>query len=83
MTRAYLLEDVEDPTGAGDTFAGGFMEKKKKTDKINEKNMKNALIWGSVMASFTVENFSINRFLNITKKDTIKRYKEFNKLISL
>lgn len=83
MTPAYLLEDVKDPTGAGDTFAGGFMGYLAKTDKTNEKNMKNALMWGSVMASFTVENFSINRFLRITKKDTIKRYKEFNKLISL
>jgi len=83
MTPAYLLEEVKDPTGAGDTFAGGFMGYLAKTDKINEKNMKNALLWGSSMASFAVEDFSVKRFLTITKKDINKRYRDFSKLISL
>ena len=83
MAPAYLLEDVKDPTGAGDTFAGGFMGYLAKTDEINEKNMRNALVWGSVMASFTVQDFSVNRFLKITREDINKRYKEFNSLISL
>ena len=79
MAPAYLLEEVKDPTGAGDTFAGGFMGHLAKTDKINEKNMKNALLWGSVMASFTVEDFSVNKFLRISKKDINKRYGEFKR----
>ena len=83
MTPAYLLEDIRDPTGAGDTFAGGFMGHLVKTRKINEKNMKNALLWGSVMASFTVQDFSINKFLKINKKDIEKRYESFRKLIML
>lgn len=83
MAPAYLLEEVKDPTGAGDTFAGGFMGYLAKTDKINEKNMKNALLWGSVMASFTVQDFSINRFLKISQKDIEERYKKFKQLISI
>ena len=83
MVPAYLLEDVRDPTGAGDTFAGGFMGYLAKTDKINEKNIKNALLWGSVMASFTVQDFSINRFLKINKKTIEKRYWDFKKLIAM
>lgn len=83
MTPAYLLEDVKDPTGAGDTFAGGFMGYLAKMDKINEKNMKNALLWGTTMASFTVEDFSVNRFLKITKKDIKKRYKTLKKITTI
>lgn len=83
MVPAYLLEEVRDPTGAGDTFAGGFMGYLAKTNKINEKNMKNALLWGSVMASFTVQDFSINRFLKINKKTIEKRYGDFKKLITV
>lgn len=83
MAPAYLLEEVKDPTGAGDTFAGGFMGYLAKTDKISEKNMKNALLWGSVMASFTVQDFSINRFLKISAKDVEKRYKDFRELITM
>jgi len=83
MTPAYLLEEVKDPTGAGDTFAGGFMGYLAKTDKINEKNMKNALLWGSVMASFTVQDFSINRFLKIKRKDIEDRYRDFKRLIGV
>ncbi|MDP2921677.1 MAG: PfkB family carbohydrate kinase [Candidatus Omnitrophota bacterium] len=83
MAPAYLLEEVKDPTGAGDTFAGGFMGYLAKTNKINEGNMKNALIWGSTMASFTVEDFSINRFLKITKRDIEKRYKTLKKITTI
>ncbi|MCX5693377.1 MAG: PfkB family carbohydrate kinase [Candidatus Omnitrophica bacterium] len=83
MVPAYLLEDVKDPTGAGDTFAGGFMGYLAKMDKISEKNIKNALLWGSVMASFTVQDFSINRFLKLNKRDVEKRHKKFKQLISI
>jgi len=83
MAPAYLLEEVKDPTGAGDTFAGGFMGYLAKTDRINEKNIKNALLWGSVMASFTVQDFSVNRFLKVSKKDVNERYRNFRRLTAL
>ncbi len=81
MVPAYLLEEVKDPTGAGDTFAGGFMGYLAKTGKINEKNMKDALLWGATMASFAVEDFSVNRFLKIKRKDIEERYRDFKRLI--
>ena len=83
MAPAYLLEEVKDPTGAGDTFAGGFMGYLAKIDKINQYTLKNALLWGTTMASFTVEDFSVNRFLKVTKKDINKRYEDLNRVINL
>jgi len=83
MAPAYLLDEVCDPTGAGDTFAGGFMGYLANMDKINERNMKNALLWGSVMASFTVQDFSVDRFLKITRKDIEERYKKFKQRITI
>ena len=83
MAPAYLLEEVRDPTGAGDTFAGGFMGYLAKIDRINQGTLKNALLWGTTMASFTVEDFSINRFLKVTKKDIDKRYEDLHRIIGL
>lgn len=83
IAPAYLLEEVCDPTGAGDTFAGGFMGYLAKTDKIDEQNIKKATLWGSAMASFTVQDFSVNRFLKISKKDIENRYENFIKLIRI
>lgn len=83
MAPAYLLEDVCDPTGAGDTFAGGFMGSLAKTGNINEKNLKNSLLWGTVMASFTVQDFSVNRFLTLKKRDIGERYKSFRKITTV
>jgi len=80
---AYLLEEINDPTGAGDTFAGGFMGYLAKTGKLNQDNLKNALLWGTTMASFAVEDFSVNRFLKVTKKDIEKRYKALKKIIAI
>ncbi|MFA4992000.1 MAG: PfkB family carbohydrate kinase [Candidatus Omnitrophota bacterium] len=79
---AYLLDRVCDPTGAGDTFAGGFMGYIAKTDNLSPQNMKKALLHGTVMASFAVENFSVNRFLKIKKKDIETRYKDLRRLIT-
>lgn len=81
LTPAYLLETICDPTGAGDTFAGGFMGYLAKVNKINDNTVRKALFYGSVMASFTVEDFSVNRFLRLKKKDVEARYKKFGKLI--
>lgn len=64
---ALPLEEVFDPTGAGDTFAGGFMGYLAATDDISFENMKRAIITGSALASFCVEKFGTQRLLEITK----------------
>jgi sugar/nucleoside kinase (ribokinase family) len=79
---AFLLEEVFDPTGAGDTFAGGVMGYLATSDKVNEKNLRKALAYGSIMATFAVEDFSLNRLVSITRTDINKRFKKFRELIS-
>jgi sugar/nucleoside kinase (ribokinase family) len=74
---ALPLEEVFDPTGAGDTFAGGFMGYIASTDDISFNNMKRAIINGSALASFCVEEFGTERLMNITKKDLQERIEEF------
>jgi len=80
LTPAFLLETVCDPTGAGDTFAGGFMGMLARAGKVNDQTVRQALLYGSVMASFTVEDFSVNRFLKLKKRDIEARYKKFKGL---
>jgi sugar/nucleoside kinase (ribokinase family) len=79
---AYPLESVFDPTGAGDSFAGGFMGYLAKTDDLSETNMRRAVVVGSVMGSFVVEGFSIARLLEIGKDDIARRVKEFSRLVA-
>ena len=74
---AMLLEDVFDPTGAGDTFAGGFIGWLAKTGDISFENMKRAIIYGSAMASFCVEKFGTEKLLSITKQDVEDRIEQF------
>lgn len=74
---ALPLEDVFDPTGAGDTFAGGFMGYIASTNDISFDNMKRAIINGSALASFCVEKFGTERLTTITKKDLNKRIQQF------
>lgn len=74
---ALPLEEVFDPTGAGDTFAGGFMGYLASTDDASFDNMKRAIINGSALASFCVEEFGTERLMNITKKDLQERIEEF------
>ena len=74
---ALPLEDVFDPTGAGDTFAGGFMGYLASTDDISFENMKRAIINGSALASFCVEKFGTERLMTITKEDLDKRIEKF------
>ena len=76
------LEEVFDPTGAGDTFAGGFIGHLAKTKDISFSNMKTAVIVGSAMASFCVEKFGPNRMKEITKKDIDTRLGEFVQLVN-
>jgi sugar/nucleoside kinase (ribokinase family) len=77
---ALPLEEVFDPTGAGDTFAGGFIGHLAKTKDISFENMKTAIIVGSAMASFCVEKFGTDRIKEITKADIKARLEEFVEL---
>jgi sugar/nucleoside kinase (ribokinase family) len=79
---ALPLEEVFDPTGAGDTFAGGFIGYLAKTDDTSFENMKRAIIYGSAMASFCVEKFGIERLLNLSEAEINDRVSEFVKLSS-
>ena len=74
---ALPLEDVFDPTGAGDTFAGGFMGYIAATDDFSFENMKRAIIAGSALASFCVEKFGTQRLLELTKVELNARVKQF------
>ncbi|MBB4118334.1 sugar/nucleoside kinase (ribokinase family) [Mesonia hippocampi] len=77
---ALPLEDVFDPTGAGDTFAGGFAGYLAKTGDYSFENMKNAIIYGSNLASFCVEKFGTERMLNLDQKEVEKRLETFKAL---
>lgn len=79
---ALPLEDVFDPTGAGDTFAGGFMGHLAKTGDISFENMKRGIIVGSAMASFCVEKFGPTRLKEVTKEDIDRRIQQFKQLVS-
>ena len=74
---ALPLAEVFDPTGAGDTFAGGFIGYLAKVDTINFNNMKNAIIYGSALASFCVEKFGTERIKNLSEDEISARVKEF------
>lgn len=78
---ALPLEDVMDPTGAGDTFAGGFIGYIAKTDNISFENLKRAIIVGSAMASFTCEKFGTERLLELSENEIDHRIKEFVDLV--
>jgi len=79
---ALPLEEVFDPTGAGDTFAGGFMGYLAKTKDISFENMKTAIITGSAMASFCVEKFGATRLKEISRKDIEFRVQQFKELVN-
>ena len=83
VVPAYPLESVYDPTGAGDTFAGGFMGYLAAQDRIDRGAVRRAMVYGSVMASFTVEDFSLNRLLRLAPDEVGRRYTEFEELIRL
>ncbi len=78
---ALPLEEVFDPTGAGDTFAGGFIGYIAQTKDVSFENMKRAIIFGSAMASFCVEKFGAERLREITKEDIEGRVNEFIELV--
>jgi sugar/nucleoside kinase (ribokinase family) len=77
---AYPLEDVLDPTGAGDTFAGGLMGFLARHGRITESILRTAVVYGSVMASFVVEQFSMDRLIDLTWEEIDRRYRAFIEL---
>jgi sugar/nucleoside kinase (ribokinase family) len=77
---ALPLEDVFDPTGAGDTFAGGFAGFIAQSENVSFKNMKNAVIYGSNLASFCVEKFGTERMVALDKNEVVARLKQFKSL---
>jgi len=77
---AYPLEETVDPTGAGDSFAGGFMGYLANSPDLQESEIRKAIIFGSVMASFAVEQFSIDRLRSLTFQQIENRYREFKRL---
>jgi sugar/nucleoside kinase (ribokinase family) len=77
---AYPLEDVVDPTGAGDTFAGGMMGFLARQGRLTESILRTAVVYGTVMASYNVENFSMDRLLDLTWEEIDHRYRAFIEL---
>jgi sugar/nucleoside kinase (ribokinase family) len=78
---AYPLESVFDPTGAGDTFAGGFMGVLVKSGNLDHDTLRKAIVYGSVMASFTVEDFSLNRLMRLREEEIEERVRLFQDLV--
>ena len=74
------LDEVQDPTGAGDTFAGGFMGHLAKTGDLSESNLRRAVIYGSVMASFAVEEFGLGKLLRLDPQLISDRFRQFQNL---
>lgn len=82
MIPAYPLEEVFDPTGAGDTFAGGFMGYISQQDNFDRDTIKQAIVRGTVMASFNVEQFSLDRLAILTHKEIEERVQAFKEVFS-
>jgi sugar/nucleoside kinase (ribokinase family) len=82
FTPAYPLESVFDPTGAGDTFAGGFMGYLARQGQLDEATLRRAIVYGSVMASFTVEDFSLERLKRLKESEIGARFESFQELVS-
>ena len=77
---AYPLENINDPTGAGDSFAGGFIGWIARTDDYSDENLKRAVIHGSTLASFCVERFGVDRFNDLTYLKILDRFRSFHEL---
>jgi len=73
---AYPLEEISDPTGAGDTFAGGFMGYLASTGDLSESSIRKAIVYGTVLASFNVQDFSLNRQRSLTRTEIEARFHE-------
>ncbi len=89
LTRDFVFgvlghpcEDVVDPTGAGDSFAGGFLGYLDRAGKLSRSEIRRAAVYGSVLASFVIEDFSIERLKTLRRKDIEERFNEFRRLVS-
>ncbi|MGZ8886946.1 MAG: PfkB family carbohydrate kinase [Nitrososphaeraceae archaeon] len=80
---AIPIENVVDPTGAGDCYAGGFLGYLSKKGKINSKTIREAAIYGNIMGSFAIEDFGLNKIINISSSDIEKRLKLFKELVTV
>jgi len=80
LAPAYPLDNVYDPTGAGDTFAGGMIGYLSKAGKLDNASIRKSIIYGSILASFAVEDFSINKLLKISMGDISKRYNKLREM---
>jgi sugar/nucleoside kinase (ribokinase family) len=79
---AFPLEEVHDPTGAGDSFAGGFMGSLARDGRVNEKSLRRAMVYGSVMGSFACERFGVERLTTLKLSEIKARARHFSKLTS-
>lgn len=79
---AYPLAELHDPTGAGDTFAGGFVGYIASQKKLDKSTLRKAVIYGSVVASYNVEDFSLDKLKKIKKSDIVRRYNELKKMVA-
>lgn len=77
---AYPIESIVDPTGAGDSFAGGFLGYLASTKDLSEQNIRKAIVYGTVMASFCVEDFSLNRHHSLTKEEIEQRFNSMREI---
>ncbi len=80
-SAAFFLDEIADPTGAGDSFAGGFLGHIARKNKFDFATMKEAVIYGNVMGSLAVEDFGVKRLLNITNRDVEERYQKYRNLV--
>jgi len=83
VAPAFPLENISDPTGAGDTFAGGMVGYLSRVNSINDEELKKAIIYGSVLASFCVEKFSVDGLLSLNDSKINDRFNQFCKLIQI
>ena len=79
-TPAYPLEEVFDPTGAGDSFAGGFIGQLARSEDFSQLSIRRAIVYGSVVASFTVEDFGVKRLTSASLNDIEERFRAFVQL---
>jgi sugar/nucleoside kinase (ribokinase family) len=79
-TPAYPLEEVFDPTGAGDSFAGGFLGQLARSAELGQGGLRRAIVYGSVVASFTVEDFGVKRLTDVSMPEIEERYQRFIQL---
>ena len=77
---AFPLEEVHDPTGAGDSFAGGFMGYLASVGRVNDQTLRRAMVYGSVLGSFAVEKFGVERLTRLTRKEITSRARRFHHL---